>query len=170
MRSFKNTVISLLALLLLASLSAVAEDAPPRLTQEQARKDAKTFVQLLEDTHPDPYSNLGGKIAFKRKAQQLIKDIPADGISVPEFTDRLGAFLAPLKDGHTRVRGSRERWSDPSPKFAVQFEVVSDGLLISSFDLPELKGTRGYKLVAVNGHTIDQLLDRMPNEVATENV
>jgi hypothetical protein len=47
--------------------------------------------------------------------------------------------------------------------------MASDGLLISSFDLPELKGTRGSKLLAVNGHSISDLMSRMAAEVATEN-
>ncbi len=159
----------LFALLLLV-VPAGADDQPAHLTHEQAVKDTRTFVQLLEATHPDPYTNLGGKVAFKRKAQQMVKNVPADGFSVPELADALGLFIAPLRDGHTTVRSVRERWQDPSPRLAVQFRIASDGLLISAFDVPELKGARGSKLIAVNGQTIEHLLDRISAELATENI
>lgn len=152
-----------------SALLAFGDDAPKHLTHEQALKDTKTFLSLLESTHADPYTNLGGKIAFKKKAEKLEKDLPADGLSVSELTDRLGAFLAPLRDGHTRVRGNRARWQDPSPRLAVQFEIASDGLVLSAFDLPELKGTQGDKLVAVNGISIPELMNRMLQEVSAEN-
>jgi hypothetical protein len=167
MRYIQITV--LLAIGLCASFFASGDDAHKHLTHEQTAKDTKAFLSLLEATHADPYTNLGGKIAFKKKAEKLVKDLPADGLSVPELTDRLGAFLAPLRDGHTRVRGSRARWQDSSPRLAVQFAITADGLAIAAFDLPELKGARGDKLVAVNGYTIPDLMTRMLTEVSTEN-
>jgi hypothetical protein len=160
------------AVLLLAvcsTFAAFGDEPPKHLTREQALKDTKTFFALLEATHADPYTNLGGKIEFKRKAGKLEKDLPADGLSVPELGDRLGVFLAPLRDGHTRIRGSRARWQDPSPRLAVQFSIVADGLVLTAFDLPELKGTQGDRLVAVNGHTIPDLMHRMLQEVSSEN-
>ncbi|MGC2449743.1 MAG: hypothetical protein WA477_19005, partial [Candidatus Sulfotelmatobacter sp.] len=84
---------------LCSAILAVGEDVPKHLTHDQAFKDTKTFLSLLESTHPDPYTNLGGKVEFKRKAEKLVRDLPADGLSVPELTERLGEFLAPLRDG-----------------------------------------------------------------------
>lgn len=148
---------------------ATGADEPARLTHAQASKDAKTFIQLLESTHADPYSNLGGKVAFKSKAQQLIGAIPAQGLSTPELAERLAKFIAPLRDGHTNVRGARERWQDPSPRLGVQFQIASDGLFLSALDVPELKGARGDKLISVEGHPVPALLRRFSEEVATEN-
>lgn len=159
----------LFPLILLVCLSTLSEDVASHLTQEQARKDAQAFFQLLEDTHPDPYSNLGGKINFERKAEQVVRDIPSAGLSSAELRDRLAAFIAPLKDGHTRVGGLSERWSDNSPKLAIEFQIATDGLLISGSDLPELKGLRGCKLVAVDGVTTDELLQRLSAQLAAEN-
>jgi hypothetical protein len=158
-----------LFLLVASPIFSIADEAPKQLTHDQAVNDTKTFLALLESTHPDPYTRLGGKVAFKKKAEALVHDLPANGLSVPELTERLGKFLAPLHDGHTRVRGSRSRWQDPAARLAVQFEIMSDGLAISGSDLPELKGGRGYKLVEVDGHTIPDLMKRMSEEVATEN-
>ena len=171
-RHIRITSLLTFSLLLFGLSSAVLgadEDVPKHLTHDQAFKDTKTFLSLLESTHPDPYTNLGGKVEFKRKAEKLVRDLPADGLSVPEFTERLGEFLAPLRDGHTRVRGNRSRWQDSSPRLAVQFGITSDALVITSSDLQELKGTRGDKLVAVNGHTIPELMNRMLSELSAEN-
>ena len=165
----RRVFILLLPLTLALSVLAATDDTPKHLTQAQAEKDTRTFLSLLESAHPDPYSNLGGKIEFKRTAQKLVRDIPTDGLSVPELTDRLGEFLAPLKDGHTRVRGARSRWRDSTPRLAVEFGIASDGLLIESSDLAELKGTHGYKLVAVEGHPVADLLKRVSMQLAAEN-
>ena len=162
-------IAALFLLGLCSALLARGDEQPKHLTREQALKDTKTFLSLLEATHPVPYTNLGGKIAFKKKSEKLAKDLPAEGLSVPELRDRLGAFLAPLRDGHTRVGGGRARWQDPAPRLAVQLAIASDGLVITSFDLPELKGTQGDKLLAVNGHTIPELMNRMLQEVSAEN-
>ena len=161
----------LLVALILTASAAAADDNSRQLTHDQAVKDTRTFLSLLESTHADRYTNLGGKVAFKRKAQQLVKDIPAGGLTVGELGDRLSAFIVPLKDGHTHLSGaSRERWVDTSPKLAVEFAVASDGLLIAGSDLPELKGLRGYKLTAVNGHTVPLMLDLVSAQLSFENI
>jgi len=75
-------------------------------------------------------------VAFKRKANHFLKDIPADGVTLGDLADRLSAFIVPLKDGHTRLSGTaRERWVDPSLKLAVEFGIASDGLWIEGSDL-----------------------------------
>jgi hypothetical protein len=159
------------AFLLLILTAAAADDNSRRLGHDQAVKDAKTFLSLLESTHADPYTNLGGKVAFKRRAQQLVKDIPAEGLTVGELGDRLSAFIVPLKDGHTRLSGaSRERWVDPSPRLPVEFGVASDGMWVEGSDLPELKDVRGYKLVAVNGHAVPDMLDLVNAQLSLENI
>lgn len=83
----------LIAIGLCSAFFAFGDDTPKHLTHEQAVKDTKTFLSLLEVTHADPYTNLGGKIAFKKKAEKLVNDLPTDGLSVPELTDRLLSLI-----------------------------------------------------------------------------
>jgi hypothetical protein len=165
----KAELLLVISLALGLAAPLLADDAPKHLTHEQAVRDTKTFLALLEATHPDPYTNLGGKIEFKKRSEELVHQLPQEGLSVPELTDRLSAFLAPLRDGHTRLRGARSRWQDPTPRLALQFEIVSDGLAVSSSDLPELKDLRGCKVIAVNGYPIVELRSRMSTEVSAEN-
>lgn len=170
-KTLPKTCLVLVLTVTASAAAAAADDNSRQLTHDQAAKDATTFISLLESTHADPYTNLGGKVAFKRKAQQLIKDIPAGGLAVGELGDRLSAFIVPLKDGHTRLSGaSRERWVDSSPRLAVQFGIASDGMWIEGSDLVELKGARGYKLVAVNGHSVPDMLDLVNAQLSLENI
>ena len=155
----------------LAAVSAAADDNARRLTHDQAVKDTRYFLSLLESTHADPYTNLGGKVAFKRQANQLVKDIPADGLTVGELADRLSAFILPLHDGHTHLSGaSRERWVDPSAQLAVKFGIASDGLFIEGSDLPDLKDAHGARLAAVNGHPVSGMLDLVNAQLSLENI
>jgi hypothetical protein len=167
----QRALVTTVLILALVAVAAPADDNSRQLTRDQAVKDATTFISLLESTHADPYTNLGGKVAFKRKAQQLIHDIPAAGLTVGDLADRLSAFIIPLKDGHTRLSGaSRERWVDPSPRLAVEFGIASDGMWIAGSDLPELKEVHGYKLIAVNGHPVAGMLDLVNAQLSLENI
>lgn len=171
--TIKYSVIAraLLAVILWAGLAGAQEKPSPRLTQAQAVKDAKAFVELLELSHPDPYINMGGKVAFHREARDLIKGIPQEGLTVSNLEERLNGFLTGLKDGHSSVYGAASnKWRDPSIWLLVDIGVSSDGLFIDSSDIPQLKGTRGYKLRGVNGHPIDQITTKICEGKPCENL
>jgi hypothetical protein len=159
------------ASVLCACLAGAQEKPSPRLTQAQAVKDARAFVQLLELSHPDPYINMGGMVAFHRKARELIKGVPAEGLTASELGERLGAFMAGLRDGHSRVYSSGVgRWRDPLIWLLVDIEVSSDGLFIAGSDIPQLTGTRGYRLRGVNGHPVEDIMAKDCEEIPCENL
>jgi hypothetical protein len=124
---------------------------------------------MLQATHPDPYSNLGGKIAFERRAQRMIKDLPADGLTVGDLAARLGMFVAPLHDGHTNVGLYNAMWKSRKDPLPVQFQITADTFFVAASDLPELRGTRGYKVLGVDGHRMTELLERLSGHIGTEN-
>jgi hypothetical protein len=161
---------ALLTTILSAGLVGAQEKPSPRLTQAQAVKDAKAFVELLELSHPDPYINMGGKVAFHRKARDLIKGIPPEGLAASELGERFGGFLTGLRDGHSLVySAARGKWRDPSIWLLVDIGISSDGLFISGSDIPQLKGTRGYRLRGVNGHPTEKILTKSCEDVPCEN-
>lgn len=140
------------------------------LTHEQALHDARQLLRLLEDTHPDPYLPMYGKVAFKRHAQNMLQSIPEDGISVKDFANRLQSFLARLHDGHSFVRlGKTGSWPKPTPTLPVQFGVFDTGLYVQAFDAEAMRGTYGYKLVTVEGHSIHDLIGELGKHTAVEN-
>lgn len=161
---------ALLAAILWAGLAGAQEKPSARLTHAQAVKDVRVFVELLELSHPDPYINVGGKVAFHRKARGLIRSLPPEGLTAADLGERLGKFLTGLRDGHSLVYGAaRGRWMDPSIWLLVNVGISSDGLFISGSDIPQLKGTRGYRLRGVNGHPIDQMTTKSCEEIPCEN-
>jgi hypothetical protein len=132
--------------------------------------DARELFGLLEATHPDPYRGIGGKIEFKRRTRDLLRDLPQDGIATADFADRLSTFLARLGDGHTFVSGEGSKWRDPDPWLPIAFTVTRDGLVILGHDIPALVGKRGHRLDAVAGVPIRELADRLSRELTVENV
>ena len=63
--------------------------------------DVRQLASIIESTHPDPYSQGGGKIAFHRRMQNMIRTIPDDGLTKTEFYRHICPFLAAVGDGHT---------------------------------------------------------------------
>lgn len=160
----------LLAFLFLVVCHCQSQDLNATLTHEQAVRDVKTLVDLLEATHPDPYINVGGKIAFKRDAQELAERIPASGLTVRELGNRLDPFLRRLQDGHTHMFYYMEKWRDTEPGLPIVFGVAEDGLFISAFNAHELDGTQGWRVVGANGVSLDELHARWAHDGSGENL
>jgi hypothetical protein len=139
-----------------------------RLTHEQAVHDARTFINLLEDTHPDPYTAFGGRVEFRRKAQAILRDLPQDGIAVEDLASRLRELIVPLP-GHTSL-GRDDRWWDPAPWLPIRFAVSSDyAVFLTGSDLKELDSLLGWRLVGANMHSWDELLIRWRAFSRSEN-
>jgi hypothetical protein len=125
------------------------------LSYEQAVRDTRTFIDLLEDTHPDPYTAFEGRIEFRRQAQAILTGLPKDGISVADLANRLRELINPLP-GHTYLAGSS--WMDPDYWLPIQFSMTTDALVLTATDLDEFKGCIGYRLVSANSHTVDEII------------
>jgi len=96
-----------LSLVLLTGLSVLgsspcAEDNRI-FAQQELVHDARQLASILERSHPDPYISGGGKIAFQRRFQDLLEEIPADGMTAEQFHRLLLPFVAALRDGHTAL-------------------------------------------------------------------
>ena len=66
--------------------------------------DFNEFIRLLEETHPDPYTNYGGKPFFRLEAMDTRFGLIEDSVtSSDELARRITKFLAPLEDGHTNI-------------------------------------------------------------------
>jgi len=65
-----NTCLSLLSALVVLWGEADAQ----LLTRESLIADTRQLVHLVETVHPDPYVNVGGKIAFHRRFHELVNN------------------------------------------------------------------------------------------------
>jgi hypothetical protein len=59
---------------------------------------------------------------------------------------------------------------DPSIWLLVEIGVATDGPFISGSDIPQLTGTRGYRLRGANGHPIEEIMAKSCEEIPCENL
>jgi hypothetical protein len=125
------------------------------MSYDQAVRDTRTFINLLEDTHPDPYTAFGGRIEFRREGQAILTNLPTEGITVGDLAQRLRHLINPLP-GHTYLAGPG--YMDPDSWLPIQFSMTANALVLTSTDLKEFKGLIGSSLAGVNGHTVEQII------------
>lgn len=133
-------------------------------------EDFNTFIQLLEETHPDPYSVFGGKMEF-RKVVQNTRTVLQKATNKHEFSQQLSNFIAQLEDGHTFIfsneNSAKNKYADKY--FPIVFNVATDGLFVH-YTSDQYTSCVGNKLLAINQIPIDSLLQKMKRISSTENI
>jgi hypothetical protein len=163
-----------IVILFLSVLTAFAQTAQEQqiinrhMSYDQAVRDTRTFINLLEDTHPDPYTAFGGRIEFCRKAQAILTGLPKEGLTVGDLAMRLNELILPLP-GHTSLALVGRILSDNHPPLPIQFSVTADALVLTATDLKEFEGLIGYRLAGVNNHTVEQIIQATHREIMMEN-
>jgi hypothetical protein len=140
-----------------------------RLSAEQVEQDLRYLVRVIEQTHPDPYSVIGGKLEFKRRAGEMLRSIPPDGATPDGVFELLSPFLADLQDGHTRFLPPAKLVDDSALKWLpLRFAVASDGLYVSR-TVAGLESLRGHRLAAVEQLPVERLAELAARVVPVEN-
>lgn len=131
-------------------------------------KDFIFFCDMLEETHPDPYSGFGGRPYFRLQRDVMIDQIANDSLDVDDFCDILNEFTVPLKDIHTFVQYPQS--DAPKIKYVqrIAFNVLNDGLMVSGIAKPYSKYL-GSRLLAINNVPVDTLAERMTKIKPSEN-
>lgn len=129
-------------------------------------EDVREFVDILENTHPEPYLKFGGKIQFHKQIQTLIDSIPEGGLTAPAFYDRLSNFVAKMHDGHTFLVQEPQEDHSTDSILPVSFKITTDGLVISRSEKEMLNGAC---LVAVNTIPVETLLQNVQPIKPVEN-
>lgn len=130
-------------------------------------EDFRCFIHLLEATHPDPYTNYGGKAFFHRAAHETYWSLRDDSVTTAEeLCWRIRAFLAPLQDGHTQVHFPETQGSHSL--VPIRFKAVGDGLFVRR--LPkEHQHLIGSKLIAIENVQTKELCQEMMKMYPAEN-
>ncbi len=154
-----------------ATPAQVDQETGALLTRQQALEDIRTLSEVLESAHPDPYLAGGGKVAYHRRLQQLIRGIPESGMSTIELHARLQPFIANLGDGHTSLpfdTSTRNR-ADPGgiPLF---FEVVDQRLWVAAVTSGDQLDLIGTTLEAVEAVPFAELVQRESLQRGHDNV
>jgi len=134
-------------------------------------QDIRELTNLLENAHPDPYSTGGGKIAYHRRLQTLIKDTPLKGMEKQEFFIHLQPFIAKVGDGHTRLIGAESSLDKQNPGgLPLYFKPIEERLVVKAVTTEEYLPLIGCILSSVEGIPFEELVKRQEKLVGFENV
>jgi hypothetical protein len=145
--------------MLVIILNATVILGQQRFTYEEMISDFDKYIEILENTHPDPHYPFGGRMLFYKQVNSVKENIPKDGLSPKEYHFLLSSFVSQLHDGHTYfdLPDASEN-SSGSKILPVQFKIVSDGMIVIK-TVPELNDLIGARLVKVENKGIEYLLD-----------
>lgn len=157
-----------LPLLGLGSTLLAADPIQPVLPREALVQDVRQLERLLEDRHPDPYTAFGGPLGFHRRLDGLFESIPEEGLNLGQFKDRVQAFLAGLRDGHTTLRLEA---GDPTvPGLPLRFRVIEDQLVVSAVVQEHLRPLLGARLETLQTLGVERLRVRQTALRGHENL
>lgn len=129
--------------------------------------DFNEFVRLLEETHPDPYTNYGGRPFFRRAAMETRYGLAMDSVTSPDvLSNRISEFLAPLGDGHTNIQRGRSEWWRHSQ---ARFMPMNQGIIYTQILPVQYKNLIGSKLVGIENMPIQDVLTGFSKHEAAEN-
>lgn len=138
----------------------------PSVSRQLLINDFNTFIEYLEETHPDPYSSYGGLPEFKRKAQGL-RNMITDNTTVEQLREMMRKFISVLNDGHTIISGNGQAEATQG-YLPLQLSIAADGIFISETDKNHIQYRGGF-LESVNDIPIDSLLNKVRQIRSTEN-
>jgi hypothetical protein len=136
------------------------------LSRDSLYNEFRHFVKLLEETHPDPYSEFGGKVFFHMKASETEQKLKSGDYTLSQYQDALRSFISGLHDGHTYV-------SNPSGSVKYRYiplmlKVITDGIIIKGLPSAEIEYL-GSRLISIDGISVDSLCRRMSEISPCEN-
>ena len=86
MKKSINAKIWLLAIIIIGLQSVGGLKAQDeRICQTRLIEDVRQLSSIIENSHPDPYINGGGKIRYHQQLQEVMSLIPVDGLTRDEF-------------------------------------------------------------------------------------
>ncbi|MCW4052576.1 MAG: S41 family peptidase, partial [Candidatus Bathyarchaeota archaeon] len=142
-----------------------------KIRRDELIQDIRELTNLLENAHPDPYSKGGGKIAYHRRLQKLIKDIPFDGMEKQEFFVHLQQFIAKVGDGHTRLIEAESNLDKQNPRgLPLYLEPIEERLVVKAVTTEEYLPLIGCILMSVEDIPFEELVKRQEKLVGFENV
>lgn len=143
--------------------------ASSKLPGDSLAADFRYFCDMLEATHPDPYTSFGGRPYFCMARDMTASRIANDSLSVSDFCALLNGFIVPLKDLHTFVQyPNTEDVYKIRYVQRIAFNVLNDGLMISGIAEPYSQYL-GSRLLAINDVPVDTLSSRMMRIQPSEN-
>jgi hypothetical protein len=159
----------LLLFLTLIFATGVSHGQESRLKRGLLIEDVRQLADIIESSHPDPYTNGGGRIAFRRRLHEVLRSIPQDGMTRDEFIRLLKPFLAAIGDQHTSIYTEYETDRTAPGGLPFVFEPIERSLYLLVPFSPSDNEYIGSRLVSVEGVPLDSLVQRFSRVEGTEN-
>ena len=147
---------------------ATAQDYTEKVSKSLIIEDTRQLVRYAEESHPNPYQNFGGKIAFHREFQKILSLIPKEGMTQTEFYNLLMPFIAKIGDMHTGLINPVKPHQN-GPGLPLKFKIIEENLVVVEVPSNEFKGLLGSKLVSLNDIPFFKLLERQTKLRGIEN-
>lgn len=142
---------------------------PIRIEGQKLIEDVRQLAEIIEATHPDPYSAGSGRIRFHFQLQKLLHTIPAEGMTKDVFVKLLRPFVAAVGDQHTEIYTDYSVNNSAPGGLPYVFGIVERDLYIQVAFLEEDQKFYGSLLYSVEGIEVPELIDRFKKLEGCEN-
>lgn len=140
-----------------------------RIKREHLIEDVRQLAEIIESSHPDPYSAGGGRIQFHFRLQKVLRAIPENGMTKDEFVKLLRPFVAAVGDQHTEIYTDYSFNSAFPGGLPFVFGLVEKYPYIQIPFLEKDQKYYGSILFSVEGVTIPALIERFKQLEGCEN-
>lgn len=144
---------------LYVSLNALANHTE----RDSILSDFDTLVGIIEDTHPDPYTNYGGRVFFHERANEIREMLrSSEKPSVKELYELSAGFIARLQDGHSFLEPpvSLNEGNTPDSLVLVKFGYVDNNLVVNAID-ESARHLLGSRLTGISCLPMQTVLERI---------
>jgi hypothetical protein len=159
----------LAAVFLLFTKIAMPQTATDKFDHDSLVADVRQLADMIENIHPDPYINGGGKVAFHRRLQSTLAGIPADGMTRVDFYRLLRPFVTAIGDAHTWLQDAYDWTSGVPGGIPLNFGVVGTDLYVRAVPEEQYRLLIGAMLISVESVPLKELLERSRTMVSAEN-
>lgn len=150
--SFITKTMSAIVLMITLTTSIAKAQVP----NDSIVADFNEFIRLLEETHPDPYTNYGGRPFFRKAAMEIRQKLVQDSVTSPSvLAHRIGEFLTPLSDGHTSIWDDTFDWWRHAP---IRFLAMNQGIMYVQLLPVQYKELLGSKLLGIENMPVQDVV------------
>ena len=165
----KITLLILVAIALMAFYRPLAEVDDRKISRDSLVADVRQLVDMIEQTHPDPYINGGGKTAFHSRLQSVLEAIPDQGMTRVNFYRLLRPFVTAIGDAHTRLHDAYEFMPTQPGGIPLYFKVVDTNLYVYAVPDEQYRPLIGALFLSIESIPLRELLNRTRTMISAEN-
>jgi hypothetical protein len=154
---------------LLAPMTHPTVVSAEMLDHDSLVADVRQLADMIESIHPDPYLNVGGKVAFHRRFQSVLGAIPAQGMTQSDFYRLIRPFVTMIGDAHTSLAVPYDENPAQPTALPLIFGIVGTDFYVRAVPDEKYRPLLGALLVSVEDVPVKELLARARLMISAEN-